>query len=74
MKKFINSVDTFLSESLAGFAAIHHDIVALGETGTFVWRAAPPNVAEKRPTLARRGAHSGPRKVLRRADHRARSR
>jgi phosphoenolpyruvate---glycerone phosphotransferase subunit DhaK len=41
MKKFINSVDTFLSESLAGFAAIHHDIVALGDTGTFVRRAAP---------------------------------
>jgi phosphoenolpyruvate---glycerone phosphotransferase subunit DhaK len=43
MKKFINSVDTFLSESLAGFAAIHHDIVALGDTGTFVRRASKPN-------------------------------
>jgi dihydroxyacetone kinase-like protein len=41
MKKFINSVDTFLSESLSGFAAIHHDIVALGETSTFVRRATP---------------------------------
>jgi len=43
MKKFINSVDSFLSESLAGFAAIHHDIVALGDTGTFVRRASKPN-------------------------------
>jgi phosphoenolpyruvate---glycerone phosphotransferase subunit DhaK len=43
MKKFINSVDTFLSESLAGFAAIHRDVVALGDTGTFVRRAAPSN-------------------------------
>ncbi len=41
MKKFINSVDAFLSESLAGFAAIHHDIVALGDQGSFVRRAAP---------------------------------
>ena len=30
MKKFINSVDTMLAESLDGFAAAHADIVALG--------------------------------------------
>ncbi len=41
MKKFINSVDTFLSESMAGFTAIHHDIVALGDSGSFVRRATP---------------------------------
>jgi dihydroxyacetone kinase-like protein len=41
MKKFINSVDTFLSESLAGFTTIHHDLVKLGESGNFVQRAAP---------------------------------
>jgi dihydroxyacetone kinase-like protein len=40
MKKFINTVDAFLGESLAGFAAIHNDIVSLGETGLFVRRAA----------------------------------
>ena len=30
MKKFINSVDTMLAESLDGFAAAHADIVVLG--------------------------------------------
>jgi dihydroxyacetone kinase-like protein len=41
MKKFMNSADTFLSESLAGFAAVHADVVALGEGGLFVQRAEP---------------------------------
>jgi dihydroxyacetone kinase-like protein len=38
MKKLINNVDTILSESLAGFAAIHHDIVTLGEKANFIRR------------------------------------
>lgn len=38
MKKFINSVDTLLTESLAGFCAAHEAIVALGEDGKFVQR------------------------------------
>ena len=41
MKKFINSVDTVLAESLDGFAAVHADIVALGEERKFVRRRAP---------------------------------
>lgn len=38
MKKFINSVDTMLAESLDGFAAAHADIVALGPQRKFVRR------------------------------------
>jgi phosphoenolpyruvate---glycerone phosphotransferase subunit DhaK len=38
MKKLINNVDTVLQESLDGFAAAHHDIVALGEQRQFVRR------------------------------------
>ena len=38
MKKFVNAVDTVLSESLDGFAAAHADIVALGEERKFVRR------------------------------------
>lgn len=41
MKKFINSVDTMLVESLDGFAAVHADIVALGPERKFVRRRAP---------------------------------
>src|SRR5215470_16363302 len=41
MKKFINSVDTMLAESLDGFAAAHADIVALGADRKFVHRRAP---------------------------------
>jgi dihydroxyacetone kinase-like protein len=41
MKKFMNEAETFLSESLAGFAAVHADLVALGEGGAFVARAKP---------------------------------
>ena len=41
MKKFINSVETMLSESLDGFAAVHADIVALGAERKFVRRSAP---------------------------------
>jgi phosphoenolpyruvate---glycerone phosphotransferase subunit DhaK len=38
MKKLINGIDTILSESLAGFAAAHSDLVVLGEEGKFVRR------------------------------------
>jgi dihydroxyacetone kinase-like protein len=38
MKKFINSPDTLLAESLEGFAAAHSDIVVLGTEGKFVRR------------------------------------
>lgn len=41
MKKLINSVDTVLSESLAGFVGAHSDIVTLGEEGKFVRRRYP---------------------------------
>ena len=41
MKKFINSVDTMLAESLDGFAAAHADIVALGPERKFVRRRQP---------------------------------
>ncbi|MDR3517310.1 MAG: dihydroxyacetone kinase subunit DhaK [Azospirillaceae bacterium] len=41
MKKFVNNVDDMLAESLSGFAAIHGDIVALGEGNLFVRRAMP---------------------------------
>jgi dihydroxyacetone kinase-like protein len=39
MKKFVNGVDTMLSESLSGFAAAHSGIVALGPEGKFIRRA-----------------------------------
>jgi dihydroxyacetone kinase-like protein len=38
MKKFINSADTMLAESLDGFAAAHADIVVLGPERKFVRR------------------------------------
>src|SRR5882724_1630822 len=38
MKKFLNSTDTLLAESLDGFAAAHADIVVLGEERKFVRR------------------------------------
>jgi dihydroxyacetone kinase-like protein len=38
MKKFMNGVDTILSESLDGFAAAHADIVALGGGHKFIRR------------------------------------
>jgi dihydroxyacetone kinase-like protein len=41
MKKFINSVDTMLAESLDGFAAAHADIVVLGPERKFVRRRVP---------------------------------
>ena len=40
MKKFLNSVDTMLAESLDGFAAAHADIVVLGAERKFVRRRA----------------------------------
>jgi dihydroxyacetone kinase-like protein len=47
VKKFINSVDTMLTESLDGFAAAHADIVVLGPERKFVRRRAlnPAKVA-----------------------------
>jgi len=39
MKKFVNAVDSILTESLAGFAAAHEGLVALGEGGAFLRRA-----------------------------------
>ena len=41
MKKFINSVDTMLAESLDGFAAAHAGIVSLGPERKFVRRRLP---------------------------------
>ncbi|MDG4894271.1 dihydroxyacetone kinase subunit DhaK [Mesorhizobium sp. WSM4976] len=38
MKKFINSVDTVLTETLDGFAAAHSDILVLGEGHKFIRR------------------------------------
>lgn len=40
MKKFVNGIDTVLTESLDGFAAAHADIVALGGGHKFVRRTA----------------------------------
>ena len=40
MKKFMNKVDDFLSESLAGFATAHADLVALSTDPVFVRRKA----------------------------------
>jgi dihydroxyacetone kinase-like protein len=47
MKKFINRVDDFLSESLAGFAAAHADLVELNNEPAYVRRkaATPGKVA-----------------------------
>lgn len=39
MKKFINKVDNILSESLAGFASAHHDLVSLNLNLNFLTRA-----------------------------------
>jgi dihydroxyacetone kinase-like protein len=41
MKKFINSVDSMLAESLDGFVAAHATIVALGPERKFVFRRSP---------------------------------
>ncbi|NGN41592.1 dihydroxyacetone kinase subunit DhaK [Mesorhizobium sp. CGMCC 1.15528] len=38
MKKFLNSIDTVLTESLDGFVAAHSDILALGDEHKFVRR------------------------------------
>ncbi len=40
MKKFLNSPETILADSLDGFAAAHADLVALGEGRQFVKRVA----------------------------------
>ncbi|CCE25611.1 dihydroxyacetone kinase subunit DhaK [Methylotuvimicrobium alcaliphilum] len=41
MKKFINSVDTLLDESLSGFAMAHADIVNFNKEPHFISRLAP---------------------------------
>lgn len=41
MKKFINSIDTLLDESLSGFAKAHADIVSVNQQPHFVTRATP---------------------------------
>ena len=41
MKKFINSVDDLLAESLDGFAAAHSDVVALARSAS-LYVVAPP--------------------------------
>jgi len=38
MKKFLNAVEDYLSESLAGFAAAHGDLVVLHTDPLFVRR------------------------------------
>ncbi len=42
MKKFINSIDTLLDESLLGFAKAHADIIQLNADPHFVRRIYPP--------------------------------
>src|SRR5689334_8334818 len=42
MKKFMNSAETLLAESLRGFAAAHADIVTLHSDPVFVTRAGAP--------------------------------
>lgn len=41
MKKFINSIDTLLDESLNGFAKAHSDIIALNSQPHFIKRIKP---------------------------------
>jgi dihydroxyacetone kinase-like protein len=41
MKKFLNSVESILQESLDGFVAAHAGLVAMGENRAFVRRAKP---------------------------------
>jgi dihydroxyacetone kinase-like protein len=48
MKKFINTVDDIVMDSLKGFCAAHGDIVALGDEGKFVRRA---NLADNKVAL-----------------------
>ena len=58
MKKFINSVDTILAESLDGFVAAHADIVALGPERKFVFRRSP--AAEKVALISGGGSGHDP--------------
>ena len=41
MKKFLNSPETLLAESLAGLAGAHADIMKLGPDGRYVCRRHP---------------------------------
>ena len=58
MKKFINSVDTILAESLDGFVAAHAAIVALGPERKFVFRRSP--AAEKVALISGGGSGHDP--------------
>ena len=42
MKKFMNTAETLLAESLRGFATAHADIVGLHDSPVFVTRAGSP--------------------------------
>ena len=42
MKKFINSIDTLLDESLLGFSKAHADIIQLNAQPHFIKRINPP--------------------------------
>ncbi len=48
MKKFINHVDDFLTESLAGFAQAHADIITVNHRPLFVKRLANPSFTKVR--------------------------
>jgi dihydroxyacetone kinase-like protein len=58
VKKFINSVDTILAESLDGFVAAHAAIVALGPERKFVFRRSP--AAEKVALISGGGSGHDP--------------
>jgi dihydroxyacetone kinase-like protein len=61
MKKFINSVDSILAESLDGFVAAHAAIVALGPERKFVFRRSP--AAEKVALISGGGSGHEPMHV-----------
>ena len=54
MKKFMNTAETLLAESLRGFATAHADIVALHDGPVFVTRAGSPAARQGRAHLRRR--------------------
>ncbi len=54
MKKFINSIDTLLDESLLGFAKAHADIIQLNTQPHFVKRINPSQARQGRANFRRR--------------------
>ena len=58
MKKFLNSPETLLAESLAGLAGAHADILKLGPDGRYVCRRQP--VAGKVALISGGGAGHEP--------------